>query len=215
MFLTAGGQFSMGVDVRRRCPECGQPVKEENLGEHMAKTHPSVPRRRYREMDIRPPRSQRRTPVWVPVLAGALIVALAAGFLFAARLGEPPGPSYAGRFGADHTFWDFGDVPQTVVTHAFTFENEGVGDLVLSGAWTSCGCTTARITIAGVDSPTFGMHNNPSWTGRVPPYGSATLSVSYDALAHDDYYSGERSVFLRTDDPARSEVEFRVAVHEV
>jgi len=201
--------------MRRRCPECGQPVKEENLGEHMARTHPSVSKRRYHEMDIRAPRAPRRTPVWVPVVAGAVIVALAAGLLFASKLGEPPGPAYAGRFGADHTYWDFGDVPQTVVTHAFTFENDGVGDLVLSGAWTSCGCTTARIVIGGLESPEFGMHSNPSWTGRVPALGTATITVKYDALAHTDYYVGERSVFLRTDDPAQPEVEFRIAVREV
>jgi hypothetical protein len=201
--------------MRRRCPECGQPVKEENLGEHMARAHPSVSRRRYREMDIRAPRTRRMPAFWVPIVAGVVIVALAAGFLFAAKLGEPPGPSYAGRFGADHTYWDFGDVPQTVVSHSFTFENDGVGDLVLSGAWTSCGCTSARIVIGGVESPKFGMHNNPSWTGRVPALGTATITVEYDALTHTDYYVGERSVFLRTDDPAQPEVEFRIAVREV
>jgi len=201
--------------MRRRCPECGQPVKEENLGDHMARTHPSVPKRRYKDLNVRAPRGRRGTPVWVPVVAGAVIVALAAGLLFASRIGEPPGPSYAGRFGADHLYWDFGDVPQTVVSHSFTFENDGVGDLVLNGAWTSCGCTTARILIGGTQSPEFGMHSNPSWTGRVPAFGTATLTAYYDALEHTDFYSGERSVFLRTDDPAQPEVEFRIAVHEV
>jgi len=201
--------------MRRRCPECGQPVKEENLGDHMARAHPSVPKRRYRDLDIRAPRAPGKARIWVPVIAGVVIVALAVGFLFAAKLGEPPGPAYAGRFGANHTYWDFGDVPQTVVSHSFTFDNDGVGDLVLSGAWTSCGCTTARIMIGGVESPEFGMHSNPTWTGRVPALGTATLIVEYDALEHTDYYVGERSVFLRTDDPAQPEVEFRIAVREV
>src|SRR3990170_1744736 len=200
--------------MRRRCPECGQPVKEENLGDHMARAHPSVPKRRYRDLDIRAPRAPGKARIWVPVIAGVVIVALAVGFLFAAKLGEPPGPAYAGRFGANHTYWDFGDVPQTVVSHSFTFDNDGVGDLVLSGAWTSCGCTTARIMIGGVESPEFGMHSNPTWTGRVPALGTATLIVEYDALEHTDYYVGERSVFLRTDDPAQPEVEFRIAVRE-
>ena len=200
--------------MRRRCPECGQPVKEENLAEHLARAHPSVPRRKYREMNVRPPSRGRAVAPWMPAVAILVAVAVGAGVFFALQRSTPEGPVGGGRFGADHTFWDFGPVPQRVVDHSFTFRNDGVGDLVLSGAWTSCGCTTARIVIGGQGSPEFGMHSNPAWTGRVPPLGTATVVVSYDALEHPDLYVGERSVFLRTDDPELPEVEFRIAVRE-
>jgi len=42
--------------MRAPCPECGQPIKEENLGDHVAKGHPSIPGRRYKELQVRAPR---------------------------------------------------------------------------------------------------------------------------------------------------------------
>jgi hypothetical protein len=58
------------------------------------------------------------------------------------------------------------------------------------------------------------MHDNPAWTGRLAPGASATLVVLYDANEHPDLYVGERSVFVRTDDPGNPEFEFRIRVAE-
>ena len=196
--------------MRRRCPKCGLPVKDANLGDHVARLHPEIPRRRYQELQIRAP---RRGPSlrarWVAY--GAVLVPVFVGVgLFVATL--PAGG--LGRLSASHDYYDFGSVPQSVVEHAFTLTNAGEGDLSILGVWTSCGCTSAHVVIAGVQSPHFGMHDNPAWTGKVAPGASASLVVLYDAIEHPDFYVGERSVFVRTDDPGNPEFEFRIRVNE-
>jgi len=197
--------------VRRRCPKCGQPIKEANLGEHVARLHPEIPRRKYASLDIPDPRRRRPQgrPLWIP-LAVVLIAALVAGAVYLASVPRE-GP---GRLTADHAFYDFGFVPQSVVEHSFPFTNQGDEALTILSVWTSCGCTSAHLLIGGVESPHFGMHDNPAWTGRVAPGASATLVVLYDATEHPDLYVGERSVFVRTDDPGNPEFEFRIRVTE-
>jgi len=96
----------------------------------------------------------------------------------------------------------------------FPFTNTGDEGLTILAVWTSCGCTSAHLVIGGVESPHFGMHDNPAWTGRLAPGASATLVVLYDANEHPDLYVGERSVFVRTDDPGNPEFEFRIRVAE-
>lgn len=162
----------------------------------------------YRQRN-RNPRTHNPTWIWRPFVV--VVVALIVVFLSVVMSSESP----AGRFGADHTYWNFGEVSQGVVSHSFIFENQGDSDLILYGAWTSCGCTSAIVIIEGVESPKFGMHSNPTWTGRISSLGTAMLIVEYDALVHLDLYVGERSVFLKTNDPAQPEVEFRIAVSEI
>lgn len=200
--------------MRKRCPECGQPVKEDNLGEHVARVHPAIPRRRYAEMKIRRPRSARRgTPLWLP-LATVLVVLAVAGALYIATL-RPTTPSGGPpSFSADHTFYNFGHVEQVTVEHAFPIRNGGPGDLKVWGLQSSCDCTSAHIVIGGVEGPHFDMHNTPDWVGTVPPLTSASLVVVYDAVQMPDLYDGQRSVYLRTSDGAKSEVTFVIQVHE-
>jgi len=197
--------------VRTTCPECGQPVKPENLGEHVSRVHPSIPRRRYQELGIRRPRGARTSAAaWAPYVAILLVVTVGAGLYFVAS-----GPSgTGGRFFADHTYYDLGKVPQSTVEHTFSFENRGEGTLAIFGAWTSCGCTSARVVIGGSSSPVFGMHDNPPWEGRLVAGATATLVVQYDALAHPDLYVGDRSVFVKTNDGSAAEIEFRIHVDE-
>ncbi len=176
----------------------------------MARLHPEVPRRKYGKLGIANP--SREHGMRVPwVLLGAVLVAalVASGVYFAVSQMRSPG-----RVSADHAYYDFGAVPQAVVEHTFTLTNVGDGTLSLLGVWTSCGCTSAHFVIGGVESPHFGMHDNPSWTRRIAPGVTASLVVLYDATAHPDLFVGERSVFVRTDDPENPEFEFRIRVTE-
>ena len=63
------------------------------------------------------------------------------------------------------TNYDFGNINAgDIVTHLFTFKNEGQGDLVISSAAASCGCTT----------PTYSHTiKHPGDTG--------TISVTFDS----------------------------------
>jgi hypothetical protein len=196
--------------VRKRCPECGQPIKETNLGEHVARLHPKIPRRRYAKLGIPTPRRPPSgRPVWIP-FAVILIATIVGVAVYLAATTRPS----AGRLAADHQYYDLGVVPQNVVEHSFRIANEGDEGVSILTVWTSCACTSAHLVIGGVQSPHFGMHDNPAWTGRLGPGASGTLVVLYDATAHPDLYSGERSVFVRTDDPGNPEMEFRIRVTE-
>jgi hypothetical protein len=185
-------------------------VKEANLGGHVARLHPEVRKRDYAALRIPTPSRQSGPGVrWAP-FAAILVAVLLGGAVYLAALPRE-GP---GRLTPDHVYYDFGVVPQTVVEHSFSFTNMGDRALTILALWTSCGCTGAHVAIGGVESPHFGMHDNPAWTGRVAPGASGTLVVQYDATAHPDLYAGERSVFVRTDDPRNPEFEFRIRVTE-
>lgn len=198
--------------MRKKCPECGQWVKEENLVEHLGRVHPHFPRRMYADLNVRKiPPARRKAKQWGPLIAVSLAAVLVVGIYFAVTRGASGG---AGRVYANHTYYDFGHVPQAVSEHDFTFQNIGEGELLIVGAWTSCGCTTARIEFGGDQSPQFGMHDNPAWTGRLAPGATAKLSVFYDATEMPDMYVGKRSIFLKTDDPGNPEAEFVIHVDE-
>lgn len=195
--------------MRRPCPECKRPIKESNLGNHLARAHPDVPRRTYRKLGIEKPRPENRTP-WATYAIVLAIVAVVTGVLFSSS----PGPEGTPQFLADHTTFDFGHVPQGVSEHVFPIRNAGDGTLKIFDIQSSCGCTGGHMVIGGVEGPHFGMHDRPQWEGVIAPGSTAQLVVTYDATAHEDLYNGPRSVYLRTNDPSRSEVEFVIHVHE-
>lgn len=195
--------------MRRQCPECGQPVKVDNLGDHLARVHPDVPRRKYREMDIRPPRRAPGLAAMKIPIAVLIVAVLLAGVVYLAAA-----PTIRGVLAPDHTFYDLGRVPQSVVEHSFPIRNSGGGPIKILAVQTSCGCTGAHVVIGGQQSPHFSMHDNPPWEGVLYPGAEAVLVVTYDATFHDDVYVGERSVYVRTDSPAQSEIEFRIHVNE-
>ncbi len=120
---------------------------------------------------------------------------------------------------ADHTYFDFGKVPQTKSSHTFTFMNSGTGDLIINRIWTSCGCTTAKVVINGLSSPEFGMPGHGGyegpWEATLRPGEIAELVVYYDAPSMPDIYIGERHVFVDSNDPATPELQFTIMVEEI
>jgi len=61
----------------------------------------------------------------------------------------------------DELVYDWGDISIEGgdVDHGFHFRNDGEGDLILTGALTSCMCTEAYFELPdGSMSPSFGMH---------------------------------------------------------
>ena len=123
------------------------------------------------------------------------------------------------QINADHTYYDFGVVPQIKTSHTFSFSNVGGGDLTVKRIWTSCGCTSAKLVLNGVESPEFGMPGHGGYTGpweaKLRPGETASLIVYYDAPSMPDLYVGERYVYVDSDDPAQPEFQFTIAVQEV
>ncbi len=79
--------------------------------------------------------------------------------------------------------YDFGTIPQELVTHSFTVRNNGDKDLVIGKITTSCGCTTAKID-----------------KKIIPPGQKATLEVIFDPIVHDTKGKTTRTVHLETND---------------
>lgn len=70
-----------------------------------------------------------------------------------------------GAFSFDTTVYDFGEIIQgQKVRHIFRFKNVGKGDLVISDAKTSCGCTVSEYP------------RKP-----VPPGGEGEVTVEFDS----------------------------------
>ncbi len=72
-------------------------------------------------------------------------------------------------------------------------QNQGLGDLVVSAFYTSCGCTTARLS-----------------TGIIPGGGSADLVVWFDAGFHEVEGEVLRTVIIESNDPDEPQVGFTI-----
>ncbi len=148
------------------------------------------------------------------LIAIGIVLAVIVGVFYAYTASKPKPRLYA-----DHSYYDLGTVPQTKISHIFTFSNTGAGDLTVTRIWTSCGCTTAKLELNGIASPEFGMpgHGGYSgpWSASMKPSETANLIVYYDSTSMPDLYVGQRDVFVDSDDPSTPEYQFTISVHEV
>jgi hypothetical protein len=89
-----------------------------------------------------------------------------------------------------HDFGVVNEGPQ--VRHVFKIRNKGTAPLVLSGAYASCGCTSATL-----DATT------------IPAGGSGALSVVMDT--HGEMGKGTRSISVHSDDPTQPEAMLEIS----
>lgn len=81
--------------------------------------------------------------------------------------------------------WEDINIEGGDVEHGFHFTNDGDEDLILTGAVTSCMCTSAYFELPdGSISPSFGMHGNETWSYAVKPGEEFELEVTFDPMAH-------------------------------
>lgn len=81
--------------------------------------------------------------------------------------------------------WGFIDIYGGDLQHTFTLRNTGEQNLILKGAFTSCGCTEAKIILSdGSVSPDFGMSLVSDWIGIVKPGENFDVMVNFDPLTH-------------------------------
>jgi hypothetical protein len=60
------------------------------------------------------------------------------------------------------------------------------------------------------------MHNNPSgWSETLLPGQTALLDITYDATLHPDDGPVLRIVYIRSNDPARPEVEVELTANVI
>lgn len=96
------------------------------------------------------------------------------------------------RVALPEAFYDFGEVgPTDVVEYTFYVVNVGDAPLTISRAYTTCGCTTARISAK-----------------VIPPGKAAAVTVVFDAGYHDVRgQTVRRGVIIENNDPRWPEVE--------
>ena len=93
---------------------------------------------------------------------------------------------------------DFGKVSKSngTVSTVFVLENHGKTPLEFSNLSTSCGCTTAELSNSIVNSDE-----------------TTNLTVTFDPNIHDEPVGRfKRSVFVKTNDPAVSEMHFDIFI---
>ena len=89
-------------------------------------------------------------------------------------------------------FHDFGTLSGSQqVSHSFVLENHGYADLVVTQAYTTCGCTTAEISASVIP---------PGKAGLVTVYLNPMQAVG-------NYAAIRRGIILETNDPKQPQIE--------
>lgn len=142
-------------------------------------------------------------------ILGTIVVLVGGVFLF--NLWEKKRFENAPRFEVAPATFDFGKVSLKEKKQAsFLIKNSGASSLTISGARTSCDCTTAQFKIRGSQSPVFGMHKPPSWSATLKVGEEGELLVFYDPAVHPEVGSITRVVSIFSNDPASPEKKITV-----
>lgn len=104
------------------------------------------------------------------------------------------------------------------IQRTFEVKNTGEGDLEITGIWTSCHCTTARLKVGDRESPEFGMSSNPIfWSQKIAPGQTGYLEVTFDPAYHGSQGTGPviRAIYLSTNDSQNKTAEVRLIANVV
>ena len=107
------------------------------------------------------------------------------------------------------TSYDWGSIGTDVVEGKVNVKNTGGSDLVIYKISTSCGCTSASLSVGDEFSGYRAMdHGSLKRVDMIiHPGEEGTLSVRYDPLFHGQPAVGtiKRSIYLRSNDPENPE----------
>lgn len=97
------------------------------------------------------------------------------------------------------------------VKHTYEIRNTGIGDLKIDSIWTSCHCTSARLTVGDKTSPKFGMEKHRT-VQKIAPGQTGFLEVTFDPAYHGSQGTGSvvRAIYLSTNDPENKEMEVKL-----
>lgn len=141
------------------------------------------------------------------------LLALGAGIFFISKSSSAVmTASASAKMEADPKNYDFGIVPINgpKISKTYTVKNSGTEPLKITNVKTSCGCTTATVTIDSQESPAFGMHTPQSrWIGVVNPGKSAEIKAIFDQAFHGPQGTGDitRVISFETNDVKNPTVE--------
>ena len=96
----------------------------------------------------------------------------------------------------------------------FEMKNTGDGDLKIDSIWTSCHCTTAKLTANGKTSAEFGM-DKYSTSQKIAPGESGFLEVTFDPAFHGPQGIGAavREIYLSTNDPLNPKARIQLSAN--
>lgn len=148
------------------------------------------------------------------IIFSTVIIFVAAIFVFSSSSSSTnvKASEFAKAYTTDPTSFDWGDIPYEgeKATRSFNIKNEGSDTLKLFNVRTSCHCTVARVSIAGIESQNFGMSGVSSWVGEVLPGKEAKLIVVFDQTYHGPQGVGPitRFVSVETNDKSTPKLTF-------
>ena len=130
------------------------------------------------------------------ILVPIILIIFTGTYGYFAALPKPEGDGLAMAEISPATH-DFGEIEfGEIVTKEFTIVNNGETELEIRRVATSCACTTAEVDKRSIE-----------------PGGSAVLTVVYDSAAMGRSHADgreERIVYIRTNDPAKPQMEVTV-----
>lgn len=155
------------------------------------------------ELRQRQEEGKKRLIKWGLIL-GTIIILVGGFFLF--RFFQENRFTNAPRLEVSQATFDFGKISlKEKKQTSFLIKNSGVSPLTLSGAKTSCDCTTAQFKIKESQSPVFGMHEPPSWSATLGVGEEGQLLVFYEPKIHPVIGPITREVSIFSNDPATPE----------
>lgn len=114
-------------------------------------------------------------------------------------------PEVASQITVVEEQYDFGDIDifGGKVSTTYILKNEGLEDVSILSAVTSCICTEGEI-----DGFVFGMHESSGEIIIIPAKGEKILTATYDPLAHgpDGIGKVKRELFLKTNSTITPEI---------
>lgn len=157
------------------------------------------------------------------IIVGAIITfALLFGGLFFLSRPQPQitvNPQATGQLTLGESFYDFGSVSMAkgLVTHKFTLTNSGSTPATITKMFTSCMCTTAKLTVTGKTWGPIGMPGHtaiPNLSVQIDPSQTAEVEAIFDPAAHGPAGVGviERQVTIEQNGQSPLQLSFKALV---
>lgn len=147
-----------------------------------------------------------------------VIAASFTGAVILANSGSGERQATGGKLVVEPASYDWGEIGLQPANATLTVKNDGTAAVKITKLSTSCGCTSAALSIAGRTTARYSMdHGNLAPVNvSLQPGESGQLLVTFDPLFHENTQGPvERVVYLRTDNPGQPEVEATLTANVV